>query len=123
MISSSDLFDQSTIAALLDQAVQIADRLHICKNLTEVTQLLLARCEAEIVVVSQTQEPRQVKQAEVKVRTNLHRLQKFSANTAVWLFVRDPKTLDEIEREDLVAFCQASIIHTRAYDLVQDFLL
>ena len=123
MISSSDLFDQSTIAALLDQAVQIADRLHICKNLTEVTQLLLARCEAEIVVVSQTQEPRQVKQAEVKVPTNLHRLQKFSANTAVWLFVRDPKTLDEIEREDLVAFCQASIIHKRAYDLVQDFLL
>ncbi len=64
-----------------------------------------------------------LKQAEVKVPTNLHRLQKFSANTAVWLFVRDPKTLDEIEREDLAAFCQASIILKRAYDLVQDFLL
>src|SRR5947209_2109357 len=122
MISSSDLFDQSTIAALLDRAVQIADRFHICKNLTEATQLLLARCQAEIVVVSQTQEPRQVKQAEVKVPTNLHRLQKFSANTAVWLFVRDPKTLDEIEREDLAAFCQASATLKRAYQLIQDFL-
>jgi len=64
-----------------------------------------------------------LKQAEVRVPPNLHRLQKFSANTAVWLFVRDPKTLDEIEREDLASFCQASTILKRAYDLVQDFLL
>ena len=64
-----------------------------------------------------------LKQAEVKVPTNLHRLQKFSATTAVWLFVRDPKTLDEIEREDLAGISQASRIRKCAYDLVQAFLL
>ena len=35
-----------------------------------------------------------LKQAEVKTSPNLHRLQKFSAKTAVWLFVRDPQTLE-----------------------------
>lgn len=30
------------------QAIQVADRFHICKNLTEATQLLLARCQPEI---------------------------------------------------------------------------
>jgi transposase len=39
------------------QAIQVADRFHICKNLTEATQLLLARCQAEIVAVSQQEEP------------------------------------------------------------------
>lgn len=63
-----------------------------------------------------------LKQAEVKTSANLHRLRKFSANTAVWLFVRDPKTLDEIEREDLATFCQASPTLKRAYHLIQDFL-
>ncbi len=62
-----------------------------------------------------------LKQAEVKTSTNLHRLQKFSANTAVWLFVRDLKTLDDIERDDLAAFCQASTTLNRAYDLIQGF--
>src|SRR3989442_7225235 len=63
-----------------------------------------------------------LKQAEVKTSANLHRLQKFSANTAVWLFVRDPQTLDEIEQEDLAAFCQVSPTLKRAYHLIQDFL-
>jgi transposase len=63
-----------------------------------------------------------LKQAEVKTSVNLHRIQKFSATTAVWLFVRDPKTLDDIEREDLAAFCQASTTLKCAYGLVQDFL-
>jgi transposase len=63
-----------------------------------------------------------LKQAEVKASVNPQRLQKFSANTAVWLFVRDPATLDEIEHEDLAAFCQVSPTLKRAYDLVQDFL-
>jgi transposase len=44
------------------QAIQIADRFHICKNLTEATQLLLARCQAEIVAASTTQEPDQNQQ-------------------------------------------------------------
>ena len=30
------------------QAIQIADRFHVTKNLTEATQLLLARCQAEM---------------------------------------------------------------------------
>src|SRR5215470_123133 len=29
------------------QAIQVADRFHVCKNLTEATQLLLTRCQAE----------------------------------------------------------------------------
>ncbi len=41
------------------QAIQVADRFHVCKNLTEATQLLLARCQAEIVTASQTPEPEQ----------------------------------------------------------------
>src|SRR6266702_6401320 len=41
------------------QATQCADRFHIVKNLTEATQLLLARCHAEITAASQTQEPDQ----------------------------------------------------------------
>jgi transposase len=63
-----------------------------------------------------------LKQAEVKPSANLHRLHKFAATTAVWLFVRDPKTLDEIEQEDLAAFCQVSTTLKRAYDLIQEFL-
>ncbi len=63
-----------------------------------------------------------LKQTEVKASASLHRLQKFSATTAAWLFVRDPKTLDEIEQEDLAAILQVSTTLKQAYGLVQDFL-
>jgi transposase len=63
-----------------------------------------------------------LQQAEVKAGASLHRIQKFSATTAIWLFVRDPKTLDEVEQEDLAAFCQVSTPLRKASDLVQDFL-
>jgi len=63
-----------------------------------------------------------LKQAEVRASVNPERLQKYAANTAIWLFVRDPQKLDEIEREDLAAFCQASAPLKTAYDLLQDFL-
>ena len=63
-----------------------------------------------------------LKQAEVRTSLHPERLQKYTANTAIWLFVRDPKKLNEIEREDLVAFCQASVPLKRAYDLLQDVL-
>src|SRR5713226_4614061 len=33
------------------QAIQVADRFHVCKNLTEATQLLLARYQAEILAM------------------------------------------------------------------------
>ncbi len=63
-----------------------------------------------------------LKQAEVRASLNPARIQKYSVNTAIWLFVRDPNKLDEIEREDLAAFCQASAPLKKAYDLLQDFL-
>jgi len=63
-----------------------------------------------------------LKQAEVRVSVNPERLQKYSVKTAIWLFMRDPKKLNEIEREDLAAFCQASTPLKKAYALLQDFL-
>ena len=63
-----------------------------------------------------------LKQAEVRTSLNPKRIQKYAATTAIWLFVRDPKKLDEAEREDLTAFCQASVPLKKAYDLLQDFL-
>lgn len=53
---------------------------------------------------------------------NPERLRKHTALTAIWLFVRDPQQLNEIEREDVVAFCQASTALKKAYTLLQDFL-
>jgi transposase len=64
-----------------------------------------------------------LKQAEVRANVNPHRLEKFSAKTAVWLFVRDPATLDEVEQEDLAAWCQVSPILKQTYRLVQEFLV
>jgi transposase len=63
-----------------------------------------------------------LKQAHVQASLNPGRLCKFTANTAVWLFVRDKKSLDEVEQQDLATFCQASPTLKRAYDLVQDFM-
>ena len=63
-----------------------------------------------------------LKQAEVKASANPQRIQKYSPNAALWLFLRDPESLDEVDREDLAAFCQASSALKKAYDLVQDFL-
>jgi len=63
-----------------------------------------------------------LKQAEVRASVNPARIRKYAANTAVWLFVRDPDTLDEVEREDLATFAQASATLKRAYSLIQDFL-
>jgi transposase len=63
-----------------------------------------------------------LKRVEVKASVNVERIQKFSTNTAIWLFMRHPKKLDEIEREDLATFCQASPTLKRAYTLAQDFL-
>jgi len=41
------------------QAIQVADRFHICKNLTEATGLLLSRCQAEIAAAGKREEPGQ----------------------------------------------------------------
>jgi transposase len=63
-----------------------------------------------------------LQQAEVKTSRDLHRIQQYSASTTVWLFVRPPKNLDEIELEDLTTILQVSPTLKEAYDLVQDFL-
>ncbi len=63
-----------------------------------------------------------LKQAEVRASVNPERLQKYAVNAAIWLFVRNPNQLEEIEQEDLAAFCQASAPLKKAYDLLQDFL-
>jgi transposase len=63
-----------------------------------------------------------LKQAHVQACLNPDRLRKFTANTAVWLFVRDKKSLDKVEQEDLATFCQTSPTLKRTYDLVADFM-
>ena len=63
-----------------------------------------------------------LKQVNIQAPLNLNRLHKLTANTAVWLFIRDKKGLDEIQQEDLAIFCQASPTLKRAYDFVQDFM-
>ena len=251
-VVSRDRGSESASAAAqgAPQAIQVADRFHMCKNLTEATQLLLARCQAEIAAVEKGEEPAQsesgkavisieewrpkepahvqkvrltrragrearyeqvrergrqgltakeiacqlgmsqrtvqrwlaagtfpeakkrrkkrsefdefapyvlkrwqegernglglwheivaqgytgsertvyrhietLKQASVQAPFHLGRLHTFTASTAVWLFVRDKKSLDEMEQEDLATFCQASPTLKRTYDLVQDFM-
>jgi Transposase len=59
----------------------------------------------------------------VRASVDVHRLQKFTSNTAVWLFIRDPDSLDEIEKQDLEMFCLASPQLSQAYQLVQKFLV
>ena len=60
-------------------------------------------------------------QTEEQVSSLNHRLPPYSANTAVWLFVRDRDALGEVEQEDLTALRQASPILDKAYRLVQEF--
>ncbi len=48
-------------------------------------------------------------------------VQDFSAKNAVWLFVRDPASLDEKEQTTLTAICQASETARTTYQLVQEF--
>ncbi len=48
-------------------------------------------------------------------------LQDFSAHEAVWLFARDPDSLDEEEQATLTAIGQASETARLTYQLVQEF--
>jgi len=68
MVVSRDRGSTYSAAAseAVPQAIQVADRFHIVKNLTEVTQLLLARCQTEIVAAS-TLEKRQQSEQEKRV--------------------------------------------------------
>jgi transposase len=42
----------AAVSEVAPHAIQVADRFHVCQNLTEATQLLLARCQAEIAAAS-----------------------------------------------------------------------
>src|SRR3989442_10938389 len=57
-VVSRDRGSEYAKAAMLGapQATQCADRFHIVKNLTEATQLILARCQEEIVAASKREE-------------------------------------------------------------------
>lgn len=48
-------------------------------------------------------------------------VQDFVAKEAVWLFVRDPANLDEMEQTTLAAICQTSKTARTIYQLVQEF--
>ncbi|GHP00034.1 hypothetical protein KSF_100810 [Reticulibacter mediterranei] len=63
-----------------------------------------------------------LKRAEIHVPINIERIKKYTPNTAVWLFVRDPKKLGEVEQEDLSAILLASPPLRYAYGLIQSFL-
>jgi transposase len=63
-----------------------------------------------------------LKRAEIQAPVNLERIKKYTPKAAVWLFVRDPKTLNEIEQEDLATILRASPPLKRAYELIQSFL-
>ncbi len=63
-----------------------------------------------------------LKQASVEASLHPDRLPTFTPSTAVWLFVREKKSLDEVEQEDLATFCQASPTLKRTYHLVADFM-
>jgi transposase len=64
-----------------------------------------------------------LKQAEVQIAVSPERIQKFSASSALWLFVREKDTLDDLEQEDLRAWLMASPTLAKAYQLIQDFLV
>ena len=63
-----------------------------------------------------------LKLAEIQAPLNVERIKKYTPNTAVWLFMRDPKTLNKIEQEDLATILLASPPLKKAYDLIQSFL-
>ncbi len=49
----------SAASEVAPHTIQVADRFHVCKNLTEATQLLLARCQAEIAAARKMEESAQ----------------------------------------------------------------
>lgn len=63
-----------------------------------------------------------LKATEIVLSAGTHRLPYYSSQSAVWLFIRDPETLEEIEQEDLAAFRLASPILSTISLLAQDFL-
>ncbi len=63
-----------------------------------------------------------LKQAEVQASVDVYCLRKVTVNTAIWLFIRDRKSLSDLEKRTLEMFCLASSPLALAYRLVQQFL-
>jgi len=63
-----------------------------------------------------------LKTNEIVTSAGTPRLPHYTSTAAVWLFMRRPEHLDEIQREDLAAFRLAHVSLNTTYQLVQDFL-
>ncbi len=63
-----------------------------------------------------------LKQAEVQASVAVYCLRKVTVTTAIWLFIRDRKSLSDLEKRTLEMFCLASSSLALAYRLVQQFL-
>ena len=63
-----------------------------------------------------------LKTTEIVTSAGTHRLPQYTSTAAVWLFMRRPEHLDEIQREDLAAFRLAHTSLNTTYQLVQSFL-
>ena len=63
-----------------------------------------------------------LKTTEIVTSAGTPRLPQYTSTAAVWLFMRHPAQLDEIQREDLAAFRLAHASLNTTYQLVQDFL-
>jgi transposase len=63
-----------------------------------------------------------LKTNEIVTSAGTARLPQYTSTAAVWLFMRRPNHLDEIQREDLAAFRLAHASLNTTYQLVQDFL-
>ena len=63
-----------------------------------------------------------LKTREIVTSAGTARLPQYTSRAAVWLFMRRPEQLDEIQREDLAAFRLAHVSLNTTYQLVQDFL-
>ena len=63
-----------------------------------------------------------LKTTEIVTSAGTARLPHYTSTAAVWLFMRRPEHLDEIQREDLAAFRLAHTSLNTTYQLVQSFL-
>lgn len=63
-----------------------------------------------------------LKTTEIVPSAGTARLPQYTSTAAVWLFMRRPEHLDEIQREDLAAFRLAHASLNTTYQFVQDFL-
>jgi len=63
-----------------------------------------------------------LKTTEIVTSAGTTRLPHYTSTAAVWLFMRRPEHLDEIQREDLAAFRLAHASLNTTYQFVQDFL-